>query len=180
MTDRNRYTLRRSQPDEPATYTEMASEHEQTFAKTLGVHDATEVPSGPPDYPKQPADGPWGANGVDRNIEPPLGYSVDDVEDVSRVYQTHFDTPPQTDEPRPISVTPQAILATLATLGANDVAAEEGINTFWQMLAGLARLTQEHRTLAGVKAEIKKAKAELDAIRAKLAAVASFKESLQQ
>jgi hypothetical protein len=177
VTDRNRYTLHRPQPDEPTTYREMAEEHEQTFAKTLGNHVATEVPAGAPNIPHQPDNSPWGGF-ADNGPGEPFGIDLSRAEDVSVVDQTHYDAPPQTDQrPTVLRVTRADLLA---VAGNSNFTPEESINLVFGLLSGLAHLNKELRTLDGIKAATKKAQAELDAIRAKLAAVASFNESLQQ
>jgi|SRR5215467_13733411 len=53
------------------------------------------------------------------------------------------------------------------------------INLVFGLLSGLAHLRKELRTLNGIKAATKKAQAELDAVKAKLASVANLKASLQ-
>ena len=171
MRDRNRYALRRP-PDEATTYREVAEEHERTQAKTLGLAHATEVPAGAPTYPTQDPDGPWGvSSNIDRGPGEPFG------EDLSRA---EWDGPTPPEEPPMNQTQSRPDLEDLINQFTNsEFDAEEGVRIIFTVLAGVAGLSKELRTLAGIRAETKKAQAELDAVKAKLASVANFKESLQ-
>jgi hypothetical protein len=68
-------------PQYPGTMLErqLADMAADDNAKDVRVVGATPVPS----YPPQPANSPWSSDPV--GDEPPLGYSIDDVPDMSKV-----------------------------------------------------------------------------------------------